>query len=363
MTSTRTVSVGKIGFVFKGKYNASATYEAWDCVLYHNSVYLCIQDATAGLLEDTTYFNIISSGLYYRGTYDTTATYKTNDIVELNSLAYVALEDGITGTFDSTKWFRLPSYVRNISFGVGNRYTAIEADNDIVALWNLIDGSTNSLNGSQTEYGMTELSAGSPIVSLGTDAPSIDVSSTYLQNTSTVLSRTPYMNIPSLALTDGDSITISFLKWVGATTSYTYLDYISNGISGTTDLTSGSYGLYVSDNGSSIYVYLTYLSGSSIYTTTLCYTSGTFVTNSLNDVTITIQRDGTNYITTIFLNGTLLKTTTVSNSNDITFTQNYIGYTTSSYLQQRGLVQMAVYSGVKYTANYTPEYVLLKKTI
>ena len=33
------------------------------------------------------------------------------------------------------------------------------------------------------------------------------------------------------------------------------------------------------------------------------------------------------------------------------------------YLDDRGLVQIAVYSGVKYTANYTPTYALLKKTV
>lgn len=371
MTSTRTVNIGKVGFSWQNAYDATATYVKWDCVLYRNSVYMCIQDAAAGSIDDPAYFVCINKGLYYAGTYDSSAAYNMNDIVLQNNLAYVCKENGVTGTFDSSKWFRLPSFVRNISFGIGNRYTATEADNDITALWNLIDGSVNAVNGSQTEYGMTELSAGTPIVSLTDSAPVIDCPATYNMNTSQPYARLPSMNIPGLLMTNGDAITVSVLKWCGSSSGTSGMVYLTPGnTAANTLLADGECGLQIEDQGSYIYVYLLKRNGSSISSYTLLSTnsnSNYFRVNSLNDITVTLERTASGYDTNLFINGSLIKSQTATANYDIDCGKVYFGLLTSysqqSYYQDRGLAQVAVYAGKKYSANYTADCLLLKKTV
>ena len=371
MTSTRTVNIGKVGFSWQNAYDPAASYVKWDCVLYRNSVYMCIQDASAGNIDDPAYFTCINRGLYYAGTYDSSAAYNMNDIVLQNNLAYVCKEDAVTGAFDSSKWFRLPSFVRNISFGIGNRYTATEADNDITALWNLIDGSVNSVNGSQTEYGMTELSAGTPIVSLTDDAPVMDCPAMYNMNTSQPYARLPSMNIPGLLMTNGDAITVSVLKWCGSSSSTSGIVYLTPGAaSANTLLANGEYGLQIEDQGSFIYVYLLKRNGSSISSYTLLSTNSSnnyFRVNSLNDITVTLERTATGYETSLFINGSLIKSQTATANYDIDCGKVYLGLLTSntqqSSFQDRGLAQVAVYAGKKYSANYTADCLLLKKTV
>jgi hypothetical protein len=371
MTSTRTVSIGKVGFSWQNAYDATRAYVKWDCVLYRNSVYMCIQDASAGSIDDPAYFVCINRGLYYAGTYDSSETYNENDIVLQNDLAYVCKESGVTGAFDSSKWFRLPSFVRNISFGIGNRYTATEADNDITALWNLIDGSVNSVNGSQTEYGMTELSAGTPIVSLTDDAPVMDCPATYNANTSQPYARLPSMNIPGLLMTNGDAITVSVLKWCGSSSSTSGMVYLTPGsAAASTLLADGECGLQIEDRGAYIYVYLLKRSSSSVSSYTLLSTNSNnnyFRVNNLNDITITLERTASGYETSLFINGSLIKSQTATANYDIDCGKVYLGLLTSnaqqSYFQDRGLAQIAVYSGKKYSANYTADCLLLKKTV
>ena len=371
MPSTRTVNIGKVGFSWQNAYDPAASYVKWDCVLYRNSVYMCIQDAAAGSIDDPAYFTCINKGLYYAGIYDSSAAYDMNDIVLQNNLAYVCRENGVTGSFDSSKWFRLPSFVRNISFGIGNRYTATEADNDITALWNLIDGSVNTVNGSQTEYGMTELSAGTPTVALTDDAPVMDCPATYNMNTSQPYARLPSMNIPGLLMTSGDAITVSVLKWCGSSSGTSGIVYLTPGnAAASTLLADGECGLQIEDRGSYIYVYLLRRSGSSISSSTLLSTnsnSNYFRVNSLNDVTVTLERTASGYDANLFINGSLIKSQSATHNYDIDCGKVYLGLLTGnaqqSSFQDRGLAQVAVYAGKKYSANYTADCLLLKKTV
>ncbi len=373
MTSTRTVNAGKIGFTWKGTYAVNTAYTVWDTFLYNNSVYLCTADATAGTdPENTTYFTCLSRGFVFRGSYDDTATYYRNNFVESNNLVWCCIEDGVTGTFDSSKWKTFPSYRRNISFSIGNNYACTEeTDTNLVALWNLIDGSSMSVNGSQTAYGMTLNSAGTPIVMLSPEAPVIDAFATYQKDTTTPFTRFPQATIPDLALSDGDAITVSILRWAGTSAGNSGIQYLSYGISGDTSLSAGEYGLCIEDTGNRIYVKLKYISSGTNVTQASLIASDSnnnmFITNALNDITVTIQRSGTNYVCNLFVNGTLIKTQTTANANDVNFTKAWIGAVTSdnqwTVSYDRGIAQIAVYSGVKYTANYTPTYALLKKTV
>ena len=110
-TSTRTVSVGKVGFVWKGVYSATTAYTVWDTFLYNNSVYLCIADASAGTSPDnTSYFTCVSHGLVGKGEYNSASVYDINNIVTNGNTAYIAMESGLTGTWDATKWMPIPTY-------------------------------------------------------------------------------------------------------------------------------------------------------------------------------------------------------------------------------------------------------------
>ena len=90
--------------------------------------------------------------------------------------------------------------------------------------------------------------------------------------------------------------------------------------------------------------------------------------NNLNDFTITIKRTEDSYTVNLFVNGTLARSNTATNSNHFNFTKFYLGYLADegnslNYHDNRGIAQLAIYQGLKYTANYTPTYALLKKTV
>ena len=382
-TSTRTVSVGKVGFVWKGVYSATTAYTVWDTFLYNNSVYLCIADASAGTSPDNaSYFTCVSYGLVGKGEYSSANTYDINSIVTNNNVAYIAKESGITGTWDSTKWMPIPTYSSQSSASIS--YITTEADNDLIALWSVINSATEKVDGTFTHYGMTELSAGSAVLELNPSMPSLNCAETYFLNTSDPLSRMPYYDIPCLALADGDEVTLSFLKWIGNNVPSIGTTLISVGMDDNSPMTASEHALiidcgYSSYNGTYMFVgctnssglggnhsYVTFFSGLGVYS------SSYLRMNDLNDFTITISRTGNSYAVNAFVNGTLVKSDTATNSNHFNFTKFYLNYlrgtsnSTSnslSYHDNRGIAQLAIYSGVKYTGNYTPTYALLKKTV
>ena len=181
MTSTTTVNIGKFGFVWKGVYAANTAYTVWDCVLYNNSVYLCITDAAAGTDPDNaSYFNCISRGLVGKGEYDPASVYDINNIVTNGNTAYIAMEGGITGTWDAAKWMAIPTYIPESSVSIA--YNTVEADNDLIALWSVINSATGKVDGTFTHYGMTELSAGSAVLELNPAMPSVNCAETYFLN-------------------------------------------------------------------------------------------------------------------------------------------------------------------------------------
>lgn len=380
MPSTTTVNIGKIGFTWKGVYSGSTAYTVWDTFLYNNSVYLCIADASAGTSPDnTSYFTCVSHGLVGKGEYNSANTYDINSIVTNGNTAYIAKESGITGTWDSTKWMAIPTYIPESSVSIA--YNTVEADNDLIALWSVINSATGKVDGIFTHYGMTELSAGSAVLELNQIMPSLNCAETYFLNTSAPLSHLPYYDIPCLALADGDEVTLSFLKWIGTESRSTGSRLLGIGMNDNSPMTASEHSLFIDDgvalnNGDHVFftgvASSSGLGGNHSYTNFLgnnnTYSFNYLRTNDLNDFTITIKRTGDSYAVNLFVNGTLARNNTATNSNHFNFTKFYLGYLCDDgnsliYHDNRGIAQLAIYSGVKYTANYTPTYALLKKTV
>lgn len=378
MTSTTTVNIGKFGFVWKGAYAANTAYTAWDCFLYSNSVYLCIADAAAGTDPDNaTYFTCISRGLVGKGEYNPANTYDINSIVTNGNTAYIAMENGLTGTWDASKWMAIPAYIPESSVSIA--YNTVEADSDLIALWSVINSATGKVDGTFTHYGMTELSAGSAVLELNPSMPSLNCAETYFLNTSDPLSHLPYYDIPCLALADGESVTLSFLKWIGNTVQSIGTTLIGPGLDSNSPMTSSEHCLIIDGgydaNGTYIYVGIASSSGIgsshsyvSFFTGIGLYSSSYLRMNDLNDFTITISRTGNSYAINAFVNGTLVRSDTATNSNHFNFTKLYLNYlrgssNSLSYHDNRGIAQLAIYRGLKYTGFYTPTYDLLKKTV
>lgn len=380
MTSTTTVNIGKFGFVWKGVYAANTAYTVWDCFLYSNSVYLCIVDAAAGTdPNNANYFNCISRGFVGKGEYNPANTYDINSIVTNGNTAYIAMESGLTGTWDATKWMAIPSYVPESSVSIA--YNTVEADSDLIALWSVINSATGKVDGTFTHYGMTELSAGSAVLELNPSMPSLNCAETYFLNTSEPLSRMPYYDIPCLALADGDAVTISCLKWIGNTVAAIGATLIGPGLDSNSPMTSAEHCLVIDggyDNSNGTYIWVGTVSSSGLggnhsYTDFFAssgnsYSSNYLRMNNLNDFTITIKRTGDSYAVNSFVNGTWARSNTATNANHFNFTKVYLNYIRSasnslSYHDNRGIAQLAIYSGLKYTGYYTPTYDLLKKTV
>lgn len=379
MTSTTTVNIGKFGFVWKGVYAANTAYTAWDCFLYNNSVYLCIADATAGTSPDnTTYFTCVSHGLVAKGEYNPASVYDINSIVTNGGDAYIAMESGLTGTWDATKWMEIPAYVPESSAGIS--YNLVEADSDLIALWSVVNSATEKVDGTFTHYGMTELSAGSAVLELNPDMPSLNCAETYFLNTSAPLSRLPYYDIPCLALADGDAVTLSFLKWIGNNVQAAGATLIGPGLDSNSPMTASEHCLII-DGGydaTGLYIFAGVASSSGLggnhsYVDFFAGSGNTYSANylrmnNLNDFTITIKRTGNSYAVNSFVNGTRARSNTASNSNHFNFTKLYLNYlrgssNSLSYHDSRGIAQLAIYRGLKHTGFYTPAYDLLKKTV
>ena len=314
MTSTTTVNIGKFGFVWKGVYAANTAYTVWDCVLYNNSVHLCIADAAAGTdPNNASYFNCISRGLVGKGEYDPASVYDINSIVTTGNTAYIAKEGGITGTWDAAKWMAIPAYIPESSVSIA--YNTVEADSDLIALWSVINSATGKVDGTFTHYGMTELSAGSAVLELNPAMPSVNCAETYFLNTSAPWSHLPYYDIPCLALADGDAVTLSFLKWIGTESRSTGSRLLGIGMNNNSPMTASEHALVIDEGvattGDHIFFIgvtsSTGVGGNNSYTNFLGYNNDTYSfnylrTNDLNDFTITIKRTGDSYAVKLFVN-------------------------------------------------------------
>lgn len=376
MANTNTITIGKIGFNTY-IYSPSATYGKNDVVLYNNSIYLCIQDnSSASAINDDTKFVLAIKGITPKGAYDSSVTYSLNDIVIYNNSAYICKTDGVTELpTDTTKWMQLATPSLNCGFGINNRYALSAPDSDLLALWNLFHN--GSMDGEQTLYGMTLVDNDKPVPVLANPAPYHDSLIKYQlsaqpNNTGKCNDSGIHVNIPSFAMdTVGDERTFRFLVYFSKSdTNDYYIRFASPSRLSADFPDSNSYALQFGVGG---YYYWITLRGaddgydiveSSSIDSTNWYEL--IRPNNINEFVFTLKRTSSGYEYQTFFNGVKGDSGASSYNYNATITDIYLGTCADSSYENtwdRGLIQLEVYNGIKYTADYTPEFKLLSEPV
>lgn len=372
MTTTKTFTIGR-AIAKTEKFALGTYYIKGDVVIYGNSMYLCTASTNGTQLPtDTDYFTVACKGIIAKGSYDSNLSYDINNLVIYNGSAYISVVNANSDLpTDNTKWMALPVFNLNAGFGVGGRYALVNPDNDLVSLWNLFD--SGSITGNMTWYGgLTALTQTyRPIIAFQTACPYIDCTAAYSQYHGVDSTVKNYQtgvdcNWSDIALSDGDSITMSFLVFLNATQKSPYITLYSSSWEASDYATANDRGLTVRMTNNTLFIQHQRVSNGSVtsdVTLASVSISSYLVAGAMNDITVVLTRTSTGYTIKSFVNGNLISTTSPSQNYDITVTKGYLGYAYNSYMESypRGLAQVAVYSGEKYSATYTPQYVLLNK--
>lgn len=374
MANTNTITIGKIGFNTY-IYSPSATYNKNDVVLYNNSLYVCIQDnSSASAINDNTKFVLAIKGITPKGAYDSSATYGLNDIVIYNDSAYICKTDGVTELpTDTTKWMQLATPSLNCGFGINNRYALSAPDSDLLALWNLFHN--GSMDGEQTLYGMTLVDNDKPVPVLANPAPYHDSLIKYQlsaqpNNTGKCNDSGIHVNIPSFAMdTVGDERTFRFLVYFSKSgTSNYYIRFASPSRLSADFPDTNSYALQFGVGGYYYWITLRKAnSGSDIVNSSSISSNNWFSLireNNINEFVFTLKRVSNGYEYQVFFNGIKAISGTSTYNYNATITDIYLGTCADNYYENtwdRGLIQLEVYNGIKYTADYTPEFKLLSE--
>ena len=376
MANTNTITIGKIGFNTY-IYSSSATYSKNDVILYNNSIYLCIQDnSSASDINDTTKFVQAIKGITPKGAYDSSATYGLNDIVIYNDNAYICKTDGVTELpTDTTKWMQLATPSLNCGFGINNRYALSAPDSDLLALWNLFHN--GSMDGEQTLYGMTLIDNDKAVPVLANPAPYHDSLikyqlSTQSDNDGKCNDSGIHVNIPSFAMdTVGDERTFRFLVYFSKSdTSDYYIRFASPSRLSSDFPDTDSYALQFGVGG--YYYWITLLGadgGYDIVDSSSISDSNWYELirpNNINEFVFTLKRVSNGYEYQVFFNGIKATSGTSTDNYNATITDIYLGTCANNYYENtwdRGLIQLEVYNGIKYTADYTPEFKLLSEPV
>ena len=376
MANTNTITIGKIGFN-TCIYSSSATYNKNDVILYSNSLYVCIQDnSSASAINDNTKFVLAIKGITPKGAYDSSATYGLNDIVIYNDSAYICKTDGVTELpTDTTKWMQLATPSLNCGFGINNRYALSAPDSDLLALWNLFHN--GSMDGEQTLYGMTLVNNDKPVPVLANPAPYHDSLIKYQlsaqpNNTGKCNDSGIHVNIPSFAMdTVGDERTFRFLVYFSKSgTSNYYIRFASPSRLSADFPDTNSYALQFGVGGYYYWITLRKAnSGSDIVNSSSISSNNWFSLireNNINEFVFTLKRVSNGYEYQVFFNGIKATSGTSTYNYNATITDIYLGTCADNYYENtwdRGLVQLEVYNGIKYTADYTPEFKLLSEPV
>ena len=374
MANTNTITIGKIGFNTY-IYSPTGTYGKNDVILYNNSIYLCIQDnSPASDINDTTKFVQAIKGITPKGAYDSSATYGLNDIVIYSNSAYICKTDGVTELpTDTTKWMQLATPSLNCGFGINNRYALSTPDSDLLALWNLFHN--GSMDGEQTLYGMTLVNNDKAVPVLANPAPYHDSLikyqlSTQPDNTGKCNDSGIHVNIPSFAMdTVGDERTFRFLVYFSKSdTSDYYIRFASPSRLSSDFPDNNTYALQFGVGGYYYWITLrTADDGYDIVDSSSISDSNWYELirpNNINEFVFTLKRTSSGYEYQTFFNGVKGDSGASSYNYNATITDIYLGTCADSYYENtwdRGLVQLEVYNGIKYTADYTPEFKLLSE--
>lgn len=376
MANTNTITIGKIGFN-TCIYWSGSTYNKNDVILYNNSIYICIQDSSsASAINDDTKFVLAVKGITPRGTYDNSATYSVNDIVIYNNSAYICKTDGVTELpTDTTKWMQLATPSLNCGFGINNRYALSAPDNDLLALWNLFHN--GSMDGEQTLYGMTLVDNDKPVPVLANPAPYHDSLIKYQlsaqpDNNGKCNDSGVHVNIPSFVMnTVGDERTFRFLVYFSKSgTNNYYIRFASPSRLSSDFPDTNSYALQFGVGGYYYWITLCSANNSSNIVNSSSIGGNNWYElireNNINEFVFTLKRVSNGYEYQVFFNGIKATSGTSTYNYNATISDIYLGTCSNSYYENtwdRGLIQLEVYNGIKYTADYTPEFKLLSEPV
>lgn len=376
MANTNTITIGKIGFNTV-IYSPTGTYGKNDVILYNNSLYICIQNnSSASAINDDTKFVLAIKGISPKGAYDSSTTYSLNDIVIYNNSAYICKTDGVTELpTDTTKWMQLATPSLNCGFGINNRYALSAPDSDLLALWNLFHN--GSMDGEQTLYGMTLVDNDKPIPVLANPAPYHDSLIKYQlsaqsSNDGKCNDSGIHVNIPSFVMnTVGDERTFRFLVYFSKSgTNEYYIRFASPSRLSSDFPDNNTYGLEFAVGGYYYWITLRKAGdGTDIVNSSSISSNNWFSLireNNINEFVFTLKRVSNGYEYQVFFNGIKATSGTSTNNYNATISDIYLGTCANSSYEQtwdRGLIQLEVYNGIKYTADYTPEFKLLSEPV
>lgn len=380
MAGTTDVNLGRIGFTCQ-PWSSNASYTIRDFVWYENSLYLPIQNASAGVLPtNTDYYTRVIKGIIPRGSWDANATYDMNDVIIFDGRAYWCKTNGVTSPEPpsvSDDWLPMSNAPLNAGFGIGNRYSVSTPASGLTALWNLIHN--GSIDGQQTLYGMTGGTMDYTIKLLTTkNAPIHDFTMTYNEASTITNSNRRIMasGVPvttnKMNITDGETFTVRCLAYLSSNNGYSPMYMFTTSLENS-DYTSGTYGFFMAHTGS--YLQFGIRNGSTTRTFFNSSSSSSSVTlanlinlNDINEFVVVVTRTSNGYSYKSFVNGQPFQTGNAVGTNynyDCSVNDYYLGmpYSTSyANYYSRGVAQLEVYdSDIIGSSAYTPEYKLLSE--
>lgn len=380
MAGTTDVNLGRIGFTCQ-PWSSNASYTIRDFVWYENSLYLPIQNASAGVLPtNTDYYTRVIKGIIPRGSWDANVTYDMNDVIIFDGRAYWCKTNGVTSPEPpsvSDDWLPMSNAPLNAGFGIGNRYSVSTPASGLTALWNLIHN--GSIDGQQTLYGMTGGTMDYTIKLLTTkNAPIHDFTMTYNEASTITNSNRRIMasGVPvttnKMNITDGETFTVRCLAYLSNNNAYSPMYMFTTSLENS-DYTSGTYGFFMAHTGS--YLQFGIRTGSTTRMFFNSSSSSSSVTlanlinlNDINEFVVVVTRTSNGYSYKSFVNGQPFQTGNAVGTNynyDCSVNDYYLGlpYSTSyANYYSRGMAQFEVYdSDIIGSSAYTPEYKLLSE--
>lgn len=368
-----TVNLGRVGFTCQ-KWVDNQAFTTKDFVWYENSIYLCIQNASAGTFPtNEDYYTCVVKGIIPRGAWDSNNTYDMNNIVIHDGKAYwcktnnLSSQEAPSSTPDD--WMEMPCGQLNAGFGIGNRFVLNNPDNDLLALWNLFHN--DEIDGQMTLYGMTLRNNDYAVPIITRNAIYHDCTMKYCYSQASSNDQKDNdsgiaVNIPSLVMDSvGVERTIRILFFANANSKSgsSYWRFISPSRVSSDFPDSNTYGLQFGYGG--------YSAWSSLRSTS---TTDLFSVNSyngqnlynlfnwwgLNEYVVTLKRVSNGYEYQCFINGYKITSGTSTRNYNVTVSDLFIGTTAGSSnhpnYDSRGVAQVEVYEGIKYTNDYTPEF-------
>ena len=382
MAGTTDVNLGRIGFTCQ-PWNNTTSYTTRDFVWYENSLYLPIQNASAGVSPtNTDYYTRVIKGIIPRGSWSANETYDMNDVIIFDGKAYWCKTNGVTSPEPpsvSDDWLPMPNAPLNAGFGIGNRYNLSTPSSGLTALWNLFHN--GSIDGQQTLYGMTGRTMDYPIKMLTTkNAPIHDFTITYndASSISSTNRRVMASGVPvttdKMNITNGETFTLRCLAYLSSNSSYTPMYMLTTSLENS-DYTSGTYGFYMAHTGGYFEFGIRTGSTTRAFFSSSISSSSVLLANmiNLNDINefvVVATRTSNGYSYKSFVNGQPFQTgyaVGTTYNYDCSVNDYYLGmpYNTSyANYYSRGMAQLEVYdSDIIGSSAYTPEYKLLSEPV